>query len=224
MGAVRVPQIYLENHVSSFLQYILDNNASTILLIICSKRDEFLRRLLATVYTQSNESANSRQLVTKTLGLLSKSSRTQVAFCPTLEHLRAYLSVLQFNNAAEQETNAPEDQQLCRPLMAILDPLALHLSTSEFAAQGLSRTLAAAVETSSREAVDLVICECQDVARPEDSGEALWNAHVPLLNSSVRTGRDESTWGGQSVPVKRIAQRWFVFSDPRISTTNNPEV
>ncbi|KAI9045260.1 uncharacterized protein KD926_009674 [Aspergillus affinis] len=219
-----VPQIYLEDRVLDFLQYILDNNATTSLLIICSERNKFLRRLLATVRAQPQETLQSRQLVTKTLGLLSRSSRIKVAFCPTLEHLRAYLSVLHFNNAAGQDTAVAGEQRSCQPLMAILDPLALHHPASEFSAQGLSRTLAAVVETSAREVVDLVLCECQDVTRPNNSGQTLWNAHVPLLNSSVRTGRDESTWGGQSVPVKRIAQRWFEFSDPRNSTTNSLDV
>lgn len=220
MDAVR--HVYMENQVLRFLHYILDHTASRILLIICSDRDDFLRRLLvATVRTRSNETSD-RQLVTKTLGLLSKSSRIQVVFCPTLEHLRAYLSVLHLNTGQGSDTAVPE-QQICRPLMAILDPLALHLPTSEFSAQGLSRTLAAVVETSSREAVDLVLCECQHAARP-NSGEALWNAYVPMLNSSVRTGRDESTFGGRSIPVKRIARRWFAFSDPRISTTNSQGV
>lgn len=219
-----IPKVYLEDQVSGFLQYILDNNASAIILIICSERDEFLKRLFTTVHAQPHETANSRQLVTKTLGVLSRSSSTKVAFCPTLEHLRAYLAVLRFNNASKTDTTAPGEQQLYRPLMAILDPLALHIPTSEFSAQGLSRTLAAAVEASLREAVDLVLCECHDVTRIDNSGEALWNAHVPLLNSSVRTGRDETTWGGQSVPVSRIAQRWFVFSDSNHSTTNSQDL
>ncbi|KAK1146020.1 hypothetical protein N8T08_003668 [Aspergillus melleus] len=216
-----VPQIYLEDQVLDFLPYILDNKDTATLLIICSGRSEFLRRVFATVRVQTLDSC---PLFTKTLGLLSRSSRTKVSFCPTLEHLRAYLSVLHFNDVAGQDTVAVGEQQPCRPLLAILDPLALHHSTSEFSAQGLSRTLAAVVETAAREAADLVLCECQDVTRPDNSGLTLWDAQVPLLNSSVRTGRDESTWGGQSVPVRHIAQRWFEFSDPRNLTTNSLDV
>ncbi|KAA8652478.1 uncharacterized protein ATNIH1004_001382 [Aspergillus tanneri] len=217
-----IPQIYLDDRVMGFLQYICDRDSRTALLIICSTKDVFLGRLVANTCAQPNKTTDSHQLLTKTLGLLSKSTRIKLAFCPTLEHLRAYISVIHLKNGSEQESIAGERKRAHRPLLAILDLVALHLSTSEFSAQGLSRTFAAAVETSSREQMDLVLCECQDSTGSDNDrrGGALWHVYVPLLNSSVRTGRDESTWGGRTVPVKQIAQRWFEFSSSDSPTTS----
>lgn len=204
MGPSR--QIYLSDRVTDFLNYIVTKDASSISLIICSTRDSFVEKT-RTACVHLEDTAGNCQLFTKSIGLLSKSSRIKVIFCPTLEHLRAYLATLRLSNRSVQDV-ATEEQELSGPLVAILDPVALHIPTSEFSAQGLSRTFAAAVEATSREAADLILCESRDVTnRTENSsGEALWYVEVPLLNSSVRMG-------GQSVPVKRIAQRWFEFNE-----------
>lgn len=102
-----------------------------------------------------------------------------------------------------------------RPVLAVLDLLALHIPTSEFSAQGLSRTLAMTVEVSARERMDLVLCECQNAVDPasRETGGRLWYEHVPILNGSVRMGGEDSSWGGRGVPVKRVAERWFQFND-----------
>ncbi|GES64860.1 hypothetical protein BO78DRAFT_397332 [Aspergillus terreus] len=192
-------------------------DASSTSLIICSTRDSFLDKTRAAC-VHLEDTVGSCQLFTKTIGLLSKSSRVKVAFCPTLEHLRAYLSSLRLTDRAFQDV-AAEGERSSRPLVAILDPLALHVPTSEFSAQGLSRTFAAAVEATSGEATDLILCESRDVSNPTEnsSGEALWYVDVPLLNSSVRMG-------GQNVPVKRIAQRWFEFKEYRNTIDETPEI
>ncbi|KAG2420186.1 hypothetical protein HFD88_004986 [Aspergillus terreus] len=210
-------QIHLSDEVTSFLQYIINKDASSTSLIICSTRDSFLDKTRASC-VHLEDTVGSCQLFTKTIGLLSKSSRVKVAFCPTLEHLRAYLSSLQLTDRAFQDV-AVEGKRSSRPLVAILDPLALHVPTSEFSAQGLSRTFAAAVEATSGEATNLILCESRDVSNPTEnsSGEALWYVDVPLLNSSVRMG-------GQNVPVKRIAQRWFEFKENRNTIDETPEI
>lgn len=209
-------QIHLSDGVTNFLQYIINKDASSTSLIICSTRDSFLDKTRAAC-VHLEDTVGSCQLFTKTIGLLSKSSRVKVAFCPTLEHLRAYLSSVQLTDRAFQDV-AAEGERSSRPLVAILDPLALHVPTSEFSAQGLSRTFAAAVEATSGEATNLILCESWDVSNPTDSsGEALWYVDVPLLNSSVRMG-------GQNVPVKRIAQRWFEFKENRNTIDETPEI
>jgi hypothetical protein len=209
-------QIHLSDGVTNFLQYIINKDASSTSLIICSTRDSFLDKTRAAC-VHLEDTVGSCQLFTKTIGLLSKSSRVKVAFCPTLEHLRAYLSSVQLTDRAFQDV-AAEGERSSRPLVAILDPLALHVPTSEFSAQGLSRTFAAAVEATSGEATNLILCESRDVSNPTDSsGEALWYVDVPLLNSSVRMG-------GQNVPVKRIAQRWFEFKENRNTIDETPEI
>ncbi|KAL4889476.1 hypothetical protein BDV59DRAFT_118510 [Aspergillus ambiguus] len=199
-------QIHLSDGVTDFLQYILDRDASSTSLIVCSTRDSFLKKIKASC-DQWQDSAGNSQLFTKSIGLLSKSSRIKVVFCPTLEHLRAYLSSFRLVDRAAQDATA-DRQRTSRHLMAILDPLALHVPTLEFSAQGLSRTFATAVEVASREAIDLVLCESRDLSNPAEngSGEALWHAEVPLFNGSTRRT-------GQPVPVKRIVLRWFIFDE-----------
>ncbi|OGM39324.1 hypothetical protein ABOM_011998 [Aspergillus bombycis] len=203
-------QIYIGNWVTDLVQYILDHDASRTVLIICSTRDTFLKQLLAITHAHLSKTAESHPILTKTIGLLSESNRIKLVYCPTLENLRAYLSVLPSSDDLMQGPVA-EEPKTQKPLMAILDLVALHLQTSEFSAQGLSRTFATAVEAASREGMDLVLCECQDASTQNDDerGEILWYTNVPLLNSSVRRGG--SAWLGRSVPVNRVAQRWFEF-------------
>ena len=87
--------------------------------------------------------------------------------------------------------------------LAIIDLLGLHYSTTEFTAQGLSRTLAGVVEVTAQVGAELVLCECAD------GHDALWDAQVPLLSSSaVQDSGDDNTLQG-GVPVRRIVQRWF---------------
>ncbi|KAL2006223.1 hypothetical protein VTN00DRAFT_9877 [Thermoascus crustaceus] len=229
------PRIHFSDLVSDFLHYILENNASRTTLIVCGTRDSFLEQLSASVhprpsarnpspaYEEQNQHDGNTDLLlgrvehvehispllTKTIGLLANSRKVRLEFCPTLEHLRAYLSVLRISRDKQNQTHHHG-----RPMLAILDLVALHCTTSEFSAQGLSRTFAIAVEAAAREKMDLVLCECKDAidAQNGELGERLWYLHVPLLSGSIRTG-EEGAWSGPSVPVKRIAQRWFHFDE-----------
>ncbi|PYH91773.1 hypothetical protein BO71DRAFT_401088 [Aspergillus ellipticus CBS 707.79] len=217
-----VRRIYFTDWVTDFLQHVLEQDAPSTLLLVCSPRELLLEQLLAASHLQQGEAAEGHRILTKTMGLLSKSTRIKLVFCPTLEHLRAYLSVIQPQESSQQVTDMGE-QPAVRPLMVILDPLALHHSTSEFSAQGLSRTFAAAVEVSSRAGMDLVLCECRDAIYPSDDrrGEALWYTQVPLLNSSARIG-EEGTSFRRGVPVKRIVQRWFDFDEENEHPVTDP--
>ncbi|KKK25691.1 hypothetical protein P175DRAFT_0498518 [Aspergillus ochraceoroseus IBT 24754] len=207
MGPVR--RIVFARWVTDFLQYILDQDTAPTLLIVCSTRDFFLEQLVAAVHVQSMKTVDRHKLLTKTLGLLSKSSKTQVVFCPTVEHLRAYISTSFY-----QQTSIFKEEKVSRSLMAILNPISLHFPTLEFSAQGLSRTLANAVEAASRNGVDLVLCECRDALDPtsDERGEALWYIDVPLLSNSLRKATEGSNWTGRMVPLKRVVERWFQFT------------
>lgn len=200
--------------VTDLLQRLLDTDADAH-LIVCATRDEFLAQLSAAIRSQhadSNTTPN-HDLLTKSIRLLAKSSRIRLVFCPSLESLRAYLAVLTPVNMVTCE----DTTQRSRQLLVILDIVALHATTSEFSAQGLSRTLASAVEATARVGMDLRLCECKDAADPDnaDHGERLWTVHVPLLNGSVRIRGEDGSWGGRGASVKRVAQRWFEFEDSR---------
>jgi hypothetical protein len=197
--------------VSDLLQQLLEGNSDTH-LIVCATKAEFLGQLTAAIRSQraDPDTAMSHDLLTKTIGLLARSSKIRLAFCPSLESLRAYLAI--FNPAggvATVDGTRSHDQGL----LAVLDMVALHVTTSEFSAQGLSRTLASAVEAGSRAGMHLRLYECLNALNRSsaDWGRKLWEVNVPLLNGSVRMRGDESTWGKRGITVKRVAERWFEF-------------
>ncbi|KAL4821370.1 hypothetical protein BDW67DRAFT_48155 [Aspergillus spinulosporus] len=194
--------------ITDFLQYVLHHDRFSV-LVICMAREAFLQQLLAAVNLHSTAPA-SHELMSKTLGLLSTSRNVRTVFCPTLEHLRAYLSV-----GLDGQLLATECREKPRPFLAILNPLALHRSTREFSAQGLSRTFASAVEVSSKANMDLLLCECRDALDPSNTGtdETVWYTDVTLLSNSLRSGTEGDYWTEQTVPVKMVVQRWFRFTE-----------
>lgn len=207
---VSTPTIVFCDLVTDLLQRLLKTCKNTR-LIVCGTRTEFLVQLSAAIRTQSTDpNAETRHdLLTKTIGLLANSSKIQLAFCPTLESLRAYLAVFTSAHVATMEAGSLEKPQV----LAILDSVALHATTTEFSAQGLSRTLATAVETASRAGMDLVLCECNNAVEPSSSdwGSSLWDTEVPLLNGSLRIRSEDGGWGGRGLPIKQVAERWFQF-------------
>ena len=201
--------------VTDLLQRLLDTGATTN-LIVCGTRSEFLVQLSAAIhYQRSDPVAELRHdLLTKTIGLLANSSRIRLTFCPSLENLRAYLAVLRPADGVIWETKRDHGP---RPLLVVLDVVALHVPTTEFSAQGLSRTLANAVETASQMGMDLLLCECTNAVNPSsvEWGGNLWDSQIPLLNGSVRFRGEEGNWGGRVISVKQVAQRWFDFEEGR---------
>lgn len=227
----REQRIHSLDSISDFLASVIHNEACSTVLIICSTRDNFLEQLSACIYSQYNTSPadlepqleNDERLssarepdhpfLRKTIALLANSRKIKLAFCPTIEHLRAYLSVLCMGD----DEKGREMNNSSRPLLAIVDLVALHAISSEFSAQGLCRTLALAVDVAARERVDIVLCECKDAIDPHssDRGDDLWNVRVPLLNGTVRVSNEGAGLSGSSVSVKSIAQRWFNFEQKR---------
>ncbi|KAJ5629550.1 hypothetical protein N7528_003207 [Penicillium herquei] len=196
--------------VTDLIQQLLDTGAYTN-LVVCGTRSEFLVQLSAAIHSQElNPRALSRHdLLTKTIGLLAQSSKIRLTFCPSLESLRAYLAT----RFPDHGTTGEEGGGSRLSLLAILDSVALHGTTMEFAAQGLSRTFAAAVESANRAHMDLLLCECDNAMNPSsaDWGGRLWDMQVPLLNGSLRIRSEEGNWGGRGVSIKQVAQRWFMF-------------
>lgn len=120
-------------------------------------------------------------------------------------------------------------------MLAMLNPLALHRSTSDFSAQGLSRTFAAAVEAAERAGMQLVVEETEAGCADEDDEEVHgveggddfyegnegreverlrkdpWKQQVPFLNSSVRIGGGERLGAGRLVEVGKVIGKWCKF-------------
>jgi hypothetical protein len=170
-----------------------------------------------------------------TLHQLATSRKIKLVFCPELVHLRAYLSTLAI------PTSIPTTEVFNNkfPLLTILNPINQHRATSSFSAQGLNRTFALAVEAAHATQTQLLMVECPSLGRPRanagflgDSGydfdfEAdtaavqpqppsaanLWDEEVSILNVTTKSfGAGGRGWVGRTVTVRRVAERWFVFS------------
>lgn len=101
-------------------------------------------------------------------------------------------------------------------MLAVWGLANLHRSTAEHSAQGLSRSLAAAVETAKLNGQRLVLAESTALSGEiEDEGigsvEDPWKEQVPLLSGSVRFGGDDRVWAGKTVEIGRVVGRWCRF-------------
>jgi hypothetical protein len=215
---------------TDFLEHLIDRAASHTTLIICSTREDFLDQITPTILAaQAQEIPPSQEslgddepfskplphrLLIPTLQLLARSRTIKLAYCPSIDTLRARLSSYVAPTVSEETANPSSSP---KTLLAILDLVLLHHATSEFSVQGLMRTFASAVEAANRNAMDLALCECRDIHDPTSPyrGPRIWDADVQLLSGSVRLGSAGSSFAGRSVSVRRIAGIWFSFEQHR---------
>ena len=220
------PQAASYDNVAQMLHDMLLSEYTSIKLIICTKRETFLKQALACpdsiVRSDIGNSPDENGVplaehtpdkaispFTSTLGTIAGARKIRMAYCPSIDSLRAYLSTLSYSPHSEQLRDSRNS------LLHVIDALSLHFGTSEFSAQGLSRTLALAVEVAARLKMPLVFSEVGDPHHPGSAyrGSKLWNAEVSLLSDSVRLGAGSDSWTRTSIPVKSVARRWFHFSE-----------
>lgn len=229
--------------IADLVNFILHETNSSTTVVICSTRERFLEQLVASVSSQlqeheqhrvsENESSSllevdqpspikppttAESLLSNTIGSIASSQRVKLVFCPSLAHLRACISTFQLRPSHSNIDPKKQDAGRQRPVIAILDFLAVHYMSTQFSAQGLSQTLALAVETAARTDSTILLCECNDAVNSgdRDHGPRLWDLHVPLLNGgTIRSDneRASSSWSGRHVTVRQVAQRWFKFEE-----------
>jgi hypothetical protein len=226
MQGLRDPSVLLFNLPTEFLEHILEEDIPTT-LIVCSTREAFLQELLASLHiaapasqpdstVEENEGESHEpelhSLLLPTIHLIATSKNIKLVFCHTLQHVRAFLSVFKSHDGLQTDRSTAAETS--RPNLAILNLVAIHHDTTEFSAQGLSRTFALAVDVAVRERANLTMCECKGSDEQDDMirGRGLWEVEVPLLNGTVRFGDEDREWAGRLVKVKRVAQRWFIFN------------
>ncbi|KAI9786576.1 MAG: hypothetical protein M1835_003020 [Candelina submexicana] len=223
---------------TELIEYILDHHAAPSTLIICSSRETFLHQLLTLTQKPhssspppagdntsetSPQSERVHRFLIPTLHLLSTSCTIGLAFCPTLQHLRAYLTIYQ---ASAPSPSPPLDKPGTRvSILALLNAIALHRSTPDLSAQGLSRTFAAAVEAAVREKMALVVSECGKIG--DDGGDLEsepWEEQVPLLNGVLRgLGAEGRVGAGRTVKIRRVLERWCVFRTYKVDGDDNDD-
>lgn len=216
---------------TDFVHFILRHHTTPTTLVICSSREAFVQELQACIdYTHPREpTADSSDelspdgtdpplhpLLIPTIHLIANSRSVSLAFVPTLPHLRAYLATYTPDVKPESSPSTTTKLGSQYPMLAVWGLVNLHRSTAEHSAQGLSRSLAVAVETAKLNGQRLVLAE----SRALDGGveyEGIgserepWKEEVPLLSGSVRFGGEDRVWAGKRVEVERVVGRWCGF-------------
>jgi hypothetical protein len=248
------PTAFTSTTLPSFLQNLLDNHATPTNLIICSSEADFVRELHAsTEYEKAQEAqeaeadgldpARVQRIATRTHPLavptihqIYTSRTVDVTFCETLAQLQAYLAVHGLKNAetsSEGETISEGDgrRRDNPPMLILLNAIKLHRGTASFSTQGLSRTLASAVEAAYRARQKLVLVECSPhlpvtsnddmdteggdedmLDTVEEQKKDIWEEQLAILNVTTKSfGAGERGWVGRTVRIRRVVERWCVF-------------
>ncbi|CAL3971381.1 unnamed protein product [Diplocarpon coronariae] len=159
-------------------------------------------------------------LLTATLQQVATSRFVELAFVPTLSHLRAYLAVFPPPQVSRKGSGPPhthfEKEGDRKPLVVVYGLVGLHRDTSEWSAQGLGDTVAGLVEAGKRSGRCVVVVEekTRDFGNDGQGGRVAWGERLPILNGSVRRPGLESedgAWSGRTVEVGRVLGRWFAF-------------
>ena len=216
---------------SDFITHVLKHHRPPTTILICSSREEFLKELIPSIKDNDPSAVPDNlpntdvqhPLLKATIHLIARSSGINLAFVPTLPNFRAYLAVYHAlsENYPSRSCSEYSDHQV--PLLGVWGLARLHRSTAEHSAQGLSRTLALAVEAVAGTGQKLVLAEPRvtiervEMENAESEPAVLgdpWKEQVPILNGSIRYGGEERGLAGSSVEVGRIVRRWCIFVKP----------
>lgn len=221
--------VVLSYHIE-LIDYILKAPTAPTTLVICASRDSFLRHLQADIQSaplvsspsdENNDTTALHRLLIPTIHLLAATRSIRLAFTPSLPHLRAYLAT--FESTAETDTHPAsyQSQSSRSSVLVILGLVALHHSTSEYSAQGLSRSLAIAVEAAYSTKMKLILAELRNENGNENSNadneivsgthHDPWKERIPLLNGSTGFGTEERVWAGRTIHIGRVIRRWCKF-------------
>lgn len=200
--------------VQEFVQHVLEHHAPPSTLIVCSTRDAFVASLKVAPQTKRSSDGLEHWLRTPTLRLLSTSRTLRVVFCPDITHLRAYMATYSMavaDRTAGSDTARPKDAQ---PILAILNSIQLHRSTSAFSAQGLNRTFSVAVEAAHVSNSKLMLAEIPPSGTIEASSTNTqssnpWDEELSVLNVTTKRLGDLSV--GRTVKARTVACRWCTF-------------
>lgn len=214
-----------------FIDYILRPHQYPSTVVVCSSREAFLDRLSLSLHTETADSSthideteqSSSPLLIPTIYQLATSKTVTMAFASSLPHLRAYLaSYLPLRSPLDDSTLLPRSGQQ-GPLLAVYGLVNLHRATTEYSVQGLSRSLAIAVEAAYAWSMRLTLVEASedwDLSNLESGPEAAavtandpWREQVPLLSSSVLPS-DERLRSARTIEVRAVIAKWCSFSNP----------
>ena len=213
--------------IIQFLDSISRRYAAPTTVIICSSREDFVEHLHrcmeAEQFNSEQEpepipdesgSKEPHRLLVPTLQSISTSRSINLAFAPNLAHLRAYLSVYRKPSVSPGSASQTYKAGSHEPILAVWDLISLHSPTDELSAQGLSRTLASAVEAAERSGQRLFVLDPEAMppeSRVETSAETArhpWKERIPLLSSSVKSNLGQRALSGRNIEVGVVLSKW----------------
>lgn len=194
-----LPLARSSSSLGAVLNEISQRSFAQYCVIACCTKEHFTRQIL-----EYDTDEPELSFLLGTLRQLSISENIQMAFCPDIQVLRAYLVALPF---------APSSQDIERVI--VLDMLALHSSTSDFTVQGLSQTFAIVATTNRLMRGSMELIECSHLGNAENvvKGAGSWEEQVPLLSGSIKIADIGQGWANQTTSIKSFAGRWFTFDN-----------
>ncbi|KAL8854332.1 MAG: hypothetical protein Q9221_000818 [Calogaya cf. arnoldii] len=208
-----------------FVDYILYPLDQPPSVVVCSTREAFLERLSLSLHKESTDSfiqgedtkENPHPLFIPTIHQLAASERVSLAFASSLPHLRAYLASYLPPKDPLHDSTLPARPAQQSPSLAVYGLINLHRATTEYSVQGLSRSLAIAVEAAETWSMRLILVEDSDDWASSDLESGSQAAavtvkdpgkeQVPYLNSSVISS-DDRLWTGRTVDVRAVIAKW----------------
>ncbi|KAK6515217.1 hypothetical protein TWF506_007560 [Arthrobotrys conoides] len=177
-------------------------------IIVCSTRSTFIRELLVDLNIPLDDipplndaqglSSAQRLILQTPISALLTTDTISLVYCPTIHHLRAYLSSLissTITTAINTSTPAlsQSERSLQQPYLAIHSLLPLHHLSTEWSSQGLSRTLSSIISTTISTSRSLVL------SISESSMTFGISAELPLINSRMmkNNNKKKGFYGGE---------------------------
>jgi hypothetical protein len=214
------PIVIACQHVTDLFDWIAAQGPSSTTMVFCGTREDFVDRIIqdlpipeAKAKAKQDDAPSSQSwrdknasispLLAPTLQNIALLSNLHIAYTPTLHHLRAYLAT-------------SNDREGTDGTLILFNVLLIHQkSDSEFSAQGVSATFAAAVETARRRNARLLCVEITNNDQ-EDGELGLLETRIPLLNGSLRGGENgvsqdnlgERKFVGKTIQVKEVLRIW----------------
>lgn len=170
-------------------------------IIICSTRSTFICELLVDLdipldgippLSDTRDLSSAQRLILQTpISALLTTDSISVVYCPTIHHLRAYISFLNSssNDTTNISTSSSRSERSLQSYLAIHSLLPLHRLSTEWSSQGLSRTLSSVISTAISTSRHLLL------SISETSVAFGISAELPLINSRMMKNNTKKKTG-----------------------------
>ncbi|KAM0265135.1 hypothetical protein ACHAQJ_000288 [Trichoderma viride] len=221
---------------SELLQYIVTHHRYPTTVLIGWPKHTFIEALAEDVQLQlylqataENSDQNKEEttesstkpslhhpLQRKSLLQTAVSRHIRLLFIPSSTHLRAFLGTFSASDSkippppslSDASDTDPRYKTETPPMLLVYGFLELHREGSEWSAQGIGTSAAYLVEAAARNYFRAAVAEPRGAMGFEILDEFL-DEDVPILSGT--TMKNDGTWSGRTVPIKRVLNRWFEF-------------